>query len=127
MFPSRKACRVGCIHTVFIRSSFQWRNDTVGREQDGSVEALELFPLFPPGISVVTDKMFVFLEGRVLVGSKHFAVRIYIDSGSFRLCKQLFHIFQVMAANQNGRIVAYTDVYLCDLRITVTAGIGLVE
>ena len=62
MFPSGESGRIGGVDTVPIAGTFEWGNDTVGREQDRSVEILKLFPLFPPGVAVITYKMFVFFE-----------------------------------------------------------------
>ena len=52
---------------------------------------------------------------------------IYIDPCSFGLGEQFFHVFQIMSADQNGRIVAHADVDAGYFRVTVAAGVGFIE
>ena len=127
MFPSGESGRIGGVDTVPVAGAFKRRNDTVGCEQDRTVEILKLFPLFPPGVTVVTYKMLVFLECRIVVGRQHFAMCIDIDPGPFGLGKQFFHVFQIVSADQDGRIVAYADVDAGYFRVAVAVGVGLIE
>ena len=50
-----------------------------------------------------------------------------IDPGSFGLGKQFFHVFQVVSTDQDGRIVAYSDVDVRYFRVAVAAGVGFIE
>ena len=127
MFPTGESGRVGGVDTVSVVGSFKRRHDTVGCEQDRSVEILKLFPLFPPGVAVVTYKMFVFFECWIVVGRQHLAMCVDIDPGPFGLGKQFFHVFQVVSADQDGWIVAYADVDVRYFRVAVAAGVGFIE
>ena len=63
--------------TVFIFSF--WGDYTVGRYQYRTVERLKLFFLFPPCVTVVSDKIVVFLEEGIVVSRQHLGVCIYVD------------------------------------------------
>ena len=71
--------------------------------------------------------MFIFLQLRVVVCGEHFTVGVYVYSGALGLFQQFFDIFQIVSANENSRIVTYTDVYFCDFGVTVTASIGFIQ
>ncbi|MNE25471.1 hypothetical protein D3C80_1188020 [compost metagenome] len=125
MLYTREAGIACCIQTVFI--AVLRRHDAVGRHQNRTVEAGKLLVLFPPGITVVADKVTVFLKGRIIVGRQHLAVCIHVHPGAFRLLQQLLHVLQVMSADQNPRITAYADVNLGDFRVAVCGCIGLIK
>ena len=67
---SRIAGSTGGVQPVFV--AVLWWNNTVGRHQNWSVETFKFFFLFPPCISVISDKVRIFFECRVVVGRKHF-------------------------------------------------------
>ena len=115
------------IHTSCITSGFAWRNDAVGCKQDYTVESFKISYLTPPCTTIVTHKVFVFFKCGIIIGREHFAVRIYIHSCSFGLFQQLFHVFQVVTADQNSRIVTHANVYFGNFGIAVRSGIGFVE
>jgi hypothetical protein len=49
--------------------------------------------LFPPGISVVADKMRILFKGRIIMSRQHLAMRININAGSLGLLEKLFQVF----------------------------------
>ena len=61
------------------------------------------------------------------MGRKHFAVSIDVYSRTFRLFQQFFEVFQVMPADKDTRIVAYTDIDFGNFGIAVTACIGSIQ
>ena len=58
-----------CIRDSFI--AVLRRDDAVGSHEDRSVEAFKFFFLFPPCVSIVSDKVWIFFEGWVVVGREH--------------------------------------------------------
>ena len=124
MGAARKACCAGGIKPMFI--AVLWRDNTVGGHKDGAVEGFKFLLLLPPGIAVVAFKMCIFLEGRVVVGRKHFRVGIHIHPGAFCLLQKHFQIPQVMAGNQNTGVCSNADINGCDFRISVRFRIGLI-
>ena len=91
------------------------------------VETFKFFFLFPPGISIVSCQVLVFLQLRIVMCGKHFAVGIYIYSCTFGLFQQFFEVFQVVSADKNTRIVADADIYFGDFGISVAACIRFVQ
>src|SRR5699024_7085226 len=95
MFTARKSYRACGIDSVSV--AVAWRNKTVGRQQDRPVEGGKFFLLLPPCVSVISRKMAVFLECRIIVCRKHFRMCIYIYACAFRLLQQHFQISQIMS------------------------------
>ena len=71
--------------------------------------------------------MIIFLEGGVVVGREHLAVRVDVHAGSLGLDEQLFEVLQVVAADENGGVAPHSDVYFAYLRMAVGGGVGLVQ
>ena len=115
----------GGVEAVFI--AVLRRHDAVGRHKDRSVEALKLFFLFPPCISIVADEVRILLESRIVVGRKHLGMGVYIYTGSLCLDQQHLKVAQIVAGNQNARALADTNVYTGHFRMTVSAGIGCIQ
>ena len=44
---------------------------------------------------------------------------INIDSCSFSLLKEIFHITEIMSADKYTRIIPYTNIYFCDFGMTI--------
>lgn len=133
-FAVRPRCDVGAawiaggtcsVDPVFV--AVLWRNDAVGGHEDGAVEAFELFLLFPPGISVVACKVWIFFKCRIVMGRKHLGVGVNVNAGSLCLFKEHFQVMKVVAGNQDSGIFAGADVYFCDFRIAKSFGVGLVK
>ena len=113
------------VDPVFV--AVLWRNDAVGGHEDGTVKAFEFFFLFPPGVSIVSCKVRIFFERRIVVGRKHLRVGVNVNAGSFCLFKQHFQIVKVVAGNQDSGIFACADIYFCNFRISESFGVCLVE
>ena len=113
MFKTGKTYDTCGINPFFI--GILRRNEAVCSHKDRPVKAFKFLILSPPRVSVIPCKMAVFLESRVVIGRKHFPVRIDIDARTFGLLQQLFHILKVMAAYQ------YTGLFLpmltCNFRV----------
>ena len=90
----------------------------VSGKQDGTMEGHKFFKLLPPCVTVVSGKIIVFLESRVIMGGQHLAVGIHIHTSAFGLLQKLFQIGQVVAGNQNGGIFTDTDIDLSNFRIS---------
>ena len=73
----------GGVEAVFI--AVLRRDDAVGSHEDRSVEAFKFFFLFPPCVSIVSDKVWIFFEGRVVVGREHLRVSVDIHPGALGL------------------------------------------
>jgi len=58
---------------------------------------------------------------------KHFAVGIDINSCSYCLLQQVFHIAEVMAGNQDARVFAHTGIYRGDFGMTIGGGVSFVK
>ena len=114
-------------HTFFIFSICQRGDDTVCCKQDRAIESSELFTLLPPGISIVAYEVGILLESRIIVSRKHFAMCVHVDSCTFGLLQQFFHIFQVVAAYQDTRTLPYSDIYFCHFRIAIAFGIRFIQ
>jgi hypothetical protein len=67
-------------------------NKTVGGQQNRSVKRLEILVLMPPGASVISHKMIVFLKSRIVIGRQPLSVGIHIDTCVFNLPEQFFHV-----------------------------------
>ena len=119
--------RIGRKHPFLISRIFQWRHDTVGGEHNRAIECRKLFALLPPGISIVSYKMLVFLESRIIMSRKHFAMRIHVNSRTFSLAQKLLQVVQVVSADQDTWILPYSDVYLRQFRMPVASGVGTVQ
>ncbi|MBA7558248.1 hypothetical protein ES705_51044 [subsurface metagenome] len=52
---------------------------------------------------------------------------VYINSTSFGLFQEFFHILQVMAADENCRITSDSNIYFGYLRIPITGSIGFIQ
>ena len=91
------------------------------------METLKLLFLFPPCISIISDKIRIFFERRIVMRRKHFGMSVDIHTRSLRLFKKHFQIVQVMSRNKDTRIFADSDINFCDLRISVSCCISLVK
>ena len=60
----------GGVEAVFI--AVLRRDDAVGSHEDRSVEAFKFFFLFPPCISVISYKIRIFFECRIIMRREHF-------------------------------------------------------
>ena len=127
VLAARKARRAGREHAIFVGGVRFRRHDAVCREQDRAVKFLEFLRLFPPRIAIIADQMRIFFERRIIMRRQHFAVRIDINARPGGLFQQFFHIFQVVAADQNARIFAHADFHLRRLRMPVGFGIRGIE
>ena len=54
-------------------------------------------------------------------------MRIHIHAGAFRLLEQLFHVLQVVTGDENAGMIADTEMDLCNFRMPVGFGIGLIQ
>ena len=52
---------------------------------------------------------------------------VYIHAGAFGLIQQHFQVFQVMAGDQDARVLPDADVHSGDFRVAVSGGIGFVQ
>ena len=103
------------------------RNEAVRRQDDRAVERFELFLLLPPSIAVVADEVLVVLELRIVVSRQHLAVRVDVDARAFRLLKQHLEVAQIMARDQDARVLAHAEVNLRDFWITVSLRVRRIE
>ena len=116
------SCRV---HTVLV--AVLWRHDTVCRHQNRTVEALKFFFLFPPCISIVSDKVRIFLEGRIVMCRKHLRMCVNIHTCPLCLFQKHLQITKIMPGNKDSWIFANPNVDFCDLRISISLCIGFVQ
>ena len=70
MWESFEPGRAGRIDPIGISGGRTGRDKAVGRKQDNSIECLEIGCLFPPGATVVSYKMLILLESRVIMCGK---------------------------------------------------------
>ena len=103
------------------------RNEAVRRQDDRAVERLELFLLLPPSIAVVADEVLVVLELRIVVSRQHLAVRVDVDARAFRLLEQHLEVAQIVARDQDARVLAHAEVNLRDFWIAVSLRVRRVE
>lgn len=125
MAEARKAFVARRINAVLITIP-RW-NDTVGRHHNCSVKCFKFAVLLPPGISVISYKMLIFLKCWIIVDSEYLTVRVHVHVGSFCLLQQFFQIVQVVAANENVGSASHPDIYLRNFRISVTATTSLLR
>ncbi len=119
------ACGSGGVQAVLV--AVLGGHDTVCGHEDGTVEGLKLLLLFPPGIAVVAHKIGVLLEGRVVVSRQHLRVGVDVHSGSLGLLQEHLQVPQVVAGDQDARVLPHADVDPGDLRVSVGGGVGLVQ
>ena len=81
------------------------------------MEGDKFLKLLPPCIAVVSGKVVVFFESRVIMGRQHLAVGIHIHASTFGLLQKLLQIGQVVTGNQDRRIFSDADIDLGDFRI----------
>ena len=93
------------IDAIHICGLGAWRHDAVGSKDEASVECLELVDLLPPSIAIVAGKMRIFLEERVVLSGKHFRVGVDIHSRSGCLFEEFLKVSEVMAGDENTRIL----------------------
>ena len=124
MGTSRISGCTSSVEPVFV--AVLRRHDAVSRHQDGTVEEVKFLLLLPPCITVVTDKVGILFECRVIVGGKHLGMSINIYAGSLCLLQQHFQIPQVVARYQNAGIFPNANIYLCDFRIPISICVGFV-
>jgi len=120
-FETNYTCRIDAVFIGIFR-----RYKTVGGQENRAIEGIKFFVLFVPSISVVADKIVILLKGRIVVGRKHFPVCINIHPGPFRLDEQLFEVLQIMATDQDGRVVSNPDIYFGEFWVTVGCGVSLI-
>ena len=87
----------------------------------------ELLFLLPPSITVVTHEVLVFLQLGIVVCRQHLTVGIDIDTRALGLLQEVSNIVEVVTTDENTRTLTYTNVHLCDLRLTVSSCVCLVE
>ena len=114
-----------CEQAVFV-AVFR-RHDTVRRHEDRAVELLELILLLPPGVAVVACEVLVLLELRIVVRRQHLAVGVDIDARALRLLQQHLEVLEVVAGNQDARVLAHAEVHLRELRITIRLRVGSIQ
>ena len=122
---SRPTGHAGGVNAILI-GLFN-RGNTVGGHQNRAVKGGELLVLQPPGVTVIADEMIIFLESRIIIGRQHFAVGININTSACGLLEEFFHVFEIMAGDQNTGVVAHTNVDTGDFRIAVGCRMGLIE
>lgn len=125
MGTSRISCCASSVESVFV-AVFR-RHDAVGRHQDRTVEGFKFLLLLPPRIAVVTDKVGILFECRVIVGREHLGMGINIHAGSLCLLQQHFQIPQVVTGNQNTGICPNANIYLRNFGISIGFRVGLVQ
>ena len=119
MAATRITGGVGRENLVAIRRVGCGWYDTVGGEDNRTVEGGKLLALLPPRITIVTCKVSVFLECRIIMSRQHLAVRVDIHTRTLGLAQQFLQIVQIMSADQDTRILAHSDVHFRNLRMTV--------
>ena len=120
-------CRIGSKHAAEVGVARRGRHDTVGGEDDRAIERLELLALLPPGVAIVAHEVLVFLERRIVMRRKHFAVRIDVYACALGLLEQHFHVMHVMSADEDARTLTYTDVHLRHHGVAISRGVRTVE
>ena len=103
------------------------RHEAVRRQQHRAAKCLEFLFLLPPGVAVVAREVVVFLEERIVMRWQHLAVRVDIDARALRLLQEHFEVSEVMAGNQDGRILADAEIDLRDLGVAVMLRVRLVK
>ena len=58
---------------------------------------------------------------------EHFTMRVHVYSRTFSLTQKILQVVQVVSADQDTRILPYSDVYLCQFRMSVAGGVGTVQ
>ena len=81
----------------------------------------------PPRASVVAYEVAIFLEKRIRISRQHFAVCIHVYTRTLGLLQQLFQVFEVVPTDEDTRIVAYADIYLCHFGNAVGFVVSLIE
>ena len=104
-----------------------FRRHEAVRQQHRAAKCLEFLFLLPPGVAVVAREVVVFLEERIVMRWQHLAVRVDIDARALRLLQEHFEVSEVMAGDEDRRILAHADVDLRDLWIAVVLRVRLVE
>ena len=125
MFTSRishSSCRIDPVFVAVL-----WRNNTVCSHHDRTMKTLKLFFLFPPCISIVSDKVRIFLEGRVVMCRKHLRMCVNIHTCPLCLFQKHLQITKIMPGNKDSWIFANPNVDFCDLRISISLCIGFVQ
>ena len=125
MFTSRishSSCRIDPVFVAVL-----WRNNTVCSHHDRTMKTLKLFFLFPPCISIISCKIRIFFECRIVMCRKHLWMCIDIHTCPLRLFQQHFQITEIVSWNQDSRIVSNPDIYFCDLRISISLCICLIK
>jgi len=71
--------------------------------------------------------VFELLEGRVVIGRQHFPVGINVHACPFGLLEKFFHVFEIVARDQDAGVFPNPDVDFRDLWIAVCRRVGLVK
>ena len=114
-----------CVQPVLIR--IRRRDNAVGGHKNRSVEALEFLLLFPPCISVISNKIRILLKSRIGIGGEHLTVRVDINTCSLCLFKEHLKISEVMPRHQYSRIISHSYINPCHLRISVGISVSSVK
>ena len=61
------------------------RNKTICSHKYGTIKFFKLFILFPPGITIISYKMFILLKSWIVISRQHLTMSININSSSFSL------------------------------------------
>ena len=127
MFCTRISGHPGGKNPVLIGIVFLYGNNTVRGHQDWTIERFEFLILLPPGTPVVPSKMIILLECRIVICRQHLTMSIDVYASPFRLFQKFFHIFEVVAADKDSRIVSNTKVNFSHFRISIGRGICLIK
>src|SRR5208283_2283060 len=73
------------------------RDEAIGGEERGPVEALDVGALGPPGAAVVAVEVVVLLEEGIIMGGQHFPVRIDVDARSPGLLEKIVEVPEIVA------------------------------
>ena len=121
-----KPGRAGRIDPIGISGGRTGRDKAVGRKQDNSVECLEIRCLFPPGATVVSYKMLILLESRVIMCGKHLAMCIDIYACTFGLFQQVLNVSQVVPTDKYTRVLSYADIHFRNFRVAIGGSIRFI-
>ena len=91
------------------------------------MEALKFFFLFPPCISIVSDKVRILFKYRIVMCRKHLRMCIDIHTCSLCLFQEHLQIAEIMSGNKDSWIFSNSNVNFCDLRISISLCIGFVQ
>ena len=127
VLPTRETSCISREDTILIACLWWWRNNTVRREDDRTIECLELFLLFPPCITIVAYKVLVFLQLWIIVSWEHLTMGINVYTSTLCLLQKLLNILQVVTRNKYTRTVTGANINLCKFWITVCLRVRFIK